>query len=79
MATCICVYCSVFSNPNRAECESRGSWARSMVLWDQQSCVWGSESMGHLLGGRPIIQGPSRPSSALPCLKPPLGFMMWQA
>lgn len=39
VATCICVYCSVFSNPNRAECEFRGSWAHSMVLWDQQSHV----------------------------------------
>lgn len=58
VATCICVYCSVFSNPNRAECESR---AAGPVPWfygtSRVMCGGGSESMGHLLGRRPIIQG----------------------
>ena len=68
MATCICVYCSVFSNPSRAECEARGSWAHSMVLWDQP------ESVRHLLGGKPTIQGAWHPLFRTARPKAPTGI-----
>lgn len=56
VATCICVYYSVFSNLNRVECEVRGNWVRSMVLGTSQSCV-GARVHEIPSGGKTTVQG----------------------
>lgn len=45
----------VLCSPTLAECEARGSWAHSMILWGQP------ESVRQLLGGKPTIQGAWHP------------------